>query len=177
MPLSCHLKRLPNEYWVNEYRVSPSWRLVFEWVMTADGRWIVDPAGKSIIIPSSQSTVCPLIMALKDPSTVTEHQPYGRLAKSLCLKQTVCGPRLKQQQQKHYLPSFCVGLGCLHKRHQCSWNSMSGDEEPRWKKYLFHVSVVRKDWQSTHWIESPQGVQMLGVSWALQGHWCFSYLV
>ena len=44
--------------------------------------------------PSCQKIMWPPAFGLKFPSAVMPHQPCGRFAKSLCLKQTVLGPKL-----------------------------------------------------------------------------------
>ena len=63
-------------------------------VMQADGIRMVEPGGKVMTSFSSQRMRCPPRVGSKSPREVIAHQPNGRLLKSLCLKQTVLGPKL-----------------------------------------------------------------------------------
>ena len=92
--LSTQRNKPPAAYWVNDMRPSPSCTLVFECRITEDGIRAVAPGGNSTTIFISHSIRCPPLAGLKSPSAVMAHQPYAKLAASLCLRHTVLGPRL-----------------------------------------------------------------------------------
>jgi len=60
----------------------------------AEGRRMVEPGGNSMTRWQSQRTKWPPFFGLNEPRAVTAHQPKAKLAKSVCLKHTVCGPKL-----------------------------------------------------------------------------------
>ena len=67
---------------------------MFECEIVADGRRIVEPGRNSMIKPHSQRMRWLPFLGSKSPNAVTVHIPNGRLAKLVCLKQTVRGPKL-----------------------------------------------------------------------------------
>ena len=94
-PWSTHRNKPPAVYCMKEYCSSPFWMGILEWWRTADGIRIVDPGGNSITSWRSQSTRWPPRLGSKEPREVMEHQPLGRLPGSVCLNETVEGPKLK----------------------------------------------------------------------------------
>jgi hypothetical protein len=68
--------------------------MTFECEIVADGMRIVEPGGNSMTRPHSQRIRWPPFLGSKSPNAVTAHMPKGRLEKSVCLKQTVRGPKL-----------------------------------------------------------------------------------
>lgn len=71
----------------------------------------VEPGGNSMTRWQSHRTKCPPRVGSKLPSDVMEHQPKGRLALSLCLKQEVLGPRLKVAAAQTLLSKLTWLLG------------------------------------------------------------------
>ena len=93
-PFSTHRNSPPAVYCVNEYRHSSRSTVTFECKIVADGRRIVEPGGNLMIKPHSQRMRWLPFLGLKSPNAVTVHILNGRLVKSVCLKQTVRGPKL-----------------------------------------------------------------------------------
>lgn len=63
--------------------------MMFECKIVAEGRRIVEPRRNSMTRPHSQRMRWPLFLGSKFPNAVTTHMLKARLAKSVCLKQTV----------------------------------------------------------------------------------------
>lgn len=55
---------------------------------------MVEPGGNSTTRWQSHRTKCPPFLGSNEPRAVTAHHPKGKLAKSVCLKHAVCGPKL-----------------------------------------------------------------------------------
>ena len=68
--------------------------MTFECEIVADGMRTVEPGRNSMTRLHSQRIRWPPFLGSKSPNAVTAHMPKGRLEKSVCLKQTVQGPRL-----------------------------------------------------------------------------------
>ena len=93
-PFSTHRKSPPAVYCVNEYRRSSRPTMTLECEIVANGMRTVEPGGNSMTRPHSQRIRWPPFLGSKSPNAVTAHMPKGRLEKSVCLKQTVRGPKL-----------------------------------------------------------------------------------
>ena len=85
--------------------------MAFECEIVADGRRIVEPGGNSMTRLHSQRMRWPPFLGSKFPNAATVHMPKARLAKSVCLKQTVRGLKLYVVAAKFTLPSPHIPYG------------------------------------------------------------------